>query len=335
MHHQLSTIRAALASLSQLENNPVAIYLLSLAQNSRATQHWGLGRIARVAFGWAGGPESFPWHELRAMHVTWLRSWLEEHYAPSTANRLLGCVKSVLFNCYCLELMPERDYRLATHVRGIRGRRLPPGRALEADEVTRLLHACDLRLPLQARGAAIVALLFGGGLRRSEAMALNFEDIDFRESRLRIRKAKGNKDRQAYVPRTALDWLRAWLTYRGCGPGPLFWSTMSAGPGIRRLVPGSRLSCEGASHVLEAIAERAGVEFTSHDGRRTFISDMFDAGWDVAIISRQVGHAHAQTTTQYDRRPDRAVGEAVRGLALPGPARGRRRTPPAARSWAA
>lgn len=332
----MPTAREVLGSLHELGENPVALYLLSLGSSSRATMRSGLRQAARRGFGWPEEPESFPWWELRASQTSGLRSWLRDTYAPSTANRIICAVRSVLWQCHRLELLSDRDHRVLADIAYVDGFRLPAGRALALAEIRTLLDACDLTSPLQARNAALVAVLYGAGLRRSEAVGLDMDDVDVERGRLRIRRAKGNRDRFAYVAHHALDWLERWLEHRGREPGPVFWSTRVVGGrrlGVRELIGGSRLSGDGVGHILEAIAKRTGIDFTSHDLRRTFISELLDAGADIAVVARQVGHTDVQTTAKYDRRGERAQAEAARRLKLPAPCR--RRRPSSTRAWAA
>jgi len=79
-----------------------------------------------------------------------------------------------------------------------------------------------------------------------------------------------------------------------------------------------RLSVQAVYHRFAKLAQRAGVEsFSPHDMRRSFVSDLLDAGEDIVTVQQLAGHANVQTTASYDRRP----AEVKRAAML------RRRTP--------
>jgi site-specific recombinase XerC len=100
------------------------------------------------------------------------------------------------------------------------GERLPVGRALTTRELQKLFCACakDQRLAAR-RDAALLAILYGGGLRRSEVVALDVADYNPETAELRVREGKGHKDPAAYGANGAKAALDAWLAVRGPEPG--------------------------------------------------------------------------------------------------------------------
>jgi integrase len=120
-------------------------------------------------------------------------------------------------------------------------------------------------------------LLYGGGLRRSEATALVVADYNPETGTMTIRRGKGRRDRIAYATDGARDALEAWLGVRGVEPGPLFCPIDKGGtPHLRPMTD------QAVLYILRRRANEAGVQiFSPHDLRRTFISDLLDAGADI------------------------------------------------------
>lgn len=137
-----------------------------------------------------------------------------ERYAHSTANRILSALRGALRAAWKLELMNAEDYRRAISVENVRGETVPAGRAAQSDEIKSILQTCE-QSSIGVRDAAMLALLYGAGLRRAELVALNVDDYFPRNGWLRA-QGKGNKERMA--PASAPGVVAAlpdWLAVRG------------------------------------------------------------------------------------------------------------------------
>src|SRR5438128_8227248 len=151
--------------------------------------------------------------------------------------------------------MSAEDYHRAVNVRVVKATTLPRGRALTRRELRRLFHVCrDDPRPSGARDAALLAVLYGAGLRRSEVVALDVADYELETGALTIRGAKGRKDRLAYATNGSRAALAAWLHLRGGEPGPLFWPVDQAGRMAAR-----RMTAQSVLELLERRARRARV----------------------------------------------------------------------------
>lgn len=299
----------------EADPRPAAIYLASLAPGSRPAMRAALGQIGAllVADPAKNIPESIPWHELRYRHTAAIRAQLAERYAPATANRALSALRGVLRECRRLGLLSADDERAAGDVRPVRGQRLPAGRALHAAEISALLRSCAAdRAPSGPRDAALIAVGYGAGLRRAEIVALDLADYDPAAGSLTIRRGKGNKERRVYLPPDAGRLLDVWLRRRRGWPGPIFVAQARGGTLLRR-----RLAPATVALILRRRADAAGVAACSpHDLRRSYISDLLDAGEDLATVQRAAGHASPETTTRYDRRGDDALKRAAGRIRL-------------------
>jgi integrase len=286
------------------------VYLGSLAPGSRHTMAHALTTIARLIVEGAD-PARFPWWRLRYQHTQRVRSLLAERYAPAMINKMLTALRRVLTECRRLRLMTVEQCAEACDLRAVKGSRVRKGRALERGEVAALRAACGSKA-IGYRNAAVLALLAGGGFRRTELVHLDAEKFDLARAQARV-IGKGNKERVVPLPRESVETLKLWLDRRPKGPGPLFYPMTKGGDVIKR-----RMSSQNVLAILRSVGARAGVDaFSPHDLRRTFITWLLDAGADIAAVANIVGHESVDTTRKYDKRDERAARAAVSLLDLP------------------
>jgi site-specific recombinase XerD len=258
---------------------------------------------------------SLRWQDLRYQHTQAIRAALADKYAPASANKILAALRGVLRECWRLCLMSAEDYHRAADLQAVQGERLPAGRALSAGELRAVFAACAADASAAgARDSALLAVLYGGGLRRSEATSLDLGDYQPETGELRARTGKGEKQRLVYLNGGGKEALAAWLAHRGPVPGPLFFPVDRRGH-----IEPRRMSAQVCRWMLRKRAKAAGIAHlpSPHDLRRTFIGDLLDAGADISIVQRLAGHAKVGTTQRYDRRPEAAKRAAAALLHIP------------------
>ncbi|HSH02043.1 MAG TPA: tyrosine-type recombinase/integrase [Anaerolineae bacterium] len=297
------------AELVAPDQNAALVYLAGLAAGSRRTMHQSLTSIARIVTAdERATATNVPWHQLRFQHTQAIRAELQERYSHTTVNKMLSALRGVLKAAWKLGQMPPEAYQMAVSVENVKGTTVPSGRAISAGELSALLATCDNKAS-GIRDAAIIAVMYACGLRRGELVALELADYDVEEMVLRVR-GKGNKERLVPVVSGAGAAVADWLAVRGDEAGALFWRL---GRGA-----GGRLSTQAIYKMLGGRAKKAGIKALSpHDLRRTFVSDLLDAGADIATVQRLAGHANVTTTARYDRRDERAKRQAVELLHVP------------------
>ena len=296
-----------------LERNPAAVYLASLSESGRRTQQQALNAIAEILTGGHADAFTCNWGNVRYQHTAAIRTRLSETYAPATANKMLSGLRRVLKDAWKLGYLTAEDYHRAVSVENVKGSTLPSGRELSAGEIAALMHTCENDpSPAGPRDAAIIALMYVGGLRRAEVVTLDVEDYDPEKGRLLVR-GKRRKERTAYLVSGAKRAMADWLAIRGDEPGSLFWPINKGGKMTNR-----KMTTQAIYNLLEKRAGQSGVkEFSPHDLRRTFVSDLLDAGADIATVAKMAGHASVQTTARYDRRPEEAKQKAAGLLHVP------------------
>jgi site-specific recombinase XerD len=297
-----------------LDQNPAAIYLSALRPSGRPTMISGLNKVAELLSNGRHTALTMPWHELRYQHTAALRSRLQDFYSPATTNKILSAVRRVLQEAWRLGQLPSEDYQRAVDLKNIKNSRLPRGRALKDKEVKTLLQLCkDDPRPTGKRDLAILALLWAGGLRRSEVVALDLRDYDPEENSVTVRGGKGGKDRVVYLARGIERPILEWLDVRGDLAGPLFHPITYKGNLLKK-----RLSDQSIAYVMKGRVRAAGLEAASpHDMRRTFISNLLDAGADISTVQQLAGHASVTTTARYDRRGAETKKRAAKLLVVP------------------
>lgn len=296
------------------EASPVAAYLSTLGPLSRATMLDSLNRLARLLSAGAHDAWTFAWTALGYARLQALRTTLAERYAPATANRHLSAVRGVLREAFRLGMISGDDYQRARLVGQVRGDRPPAGRALTRGEVAALFAACDPTTAGGARDAAALALLYGCGLRRGEALGVAVADVDLDRGEVRVR-GKGNKHRVVPAPPGARAAVRAWLAVRGAAPGAVLVRVTTRGAWAG---PARPLADRSLWAAVARVARRAGVRaFSPHDLRRTYASHLLDQGVDLALVKALMRHANLATTLRYDHRPAAAAARAAMDLHVP------------------
>ena len=185
-------------------------------------------------------------------------------------------------------------------------RRLPD--TLGVDEVDRLLEASSHG---GVRDRALLELLYAAGLRVSEAVGLDREDLSLDGSFVRV-IGKGDRERLVPVGEVALDWLVVWLD----GPRALMLAVAHVAPirggplflGDR----GRRLARQQAWAAVGAAAERAGLggRVSPHTLRHSFATHLLEGGADLRVVQELLGHASISTTQLYTH----VTGERIRDV---------------------
>jgi len=164
-------------------------------------------------------------------------------------------------------------------------------------ELRALFESCRGGSAADARDAALMGVLYAAGLRRAEVVTLEVSDYDGETGAL-IVWGKGNKERIAYIDNGAADAVREWISVRGDVPGPLFCPVTQIGEVVVR-----GMTDQAVYAILQTRAAKANVRaFSPHDLRRSCVSDLLDAGVDISVVQRFVGHASVTTTARYDRQ---------------------------------
>jgi integrase/recombinase XerD len=229
-----------------------------------------------------------------ARYVAQLRA---DGMAATTIARRLAAIRSFFRHQV---LVGARDDNPAAQVELPKRRRALP-RTLSPGEVERILDAAMGTTPLAMRDRALVELLYGGGLRVSEATGLDKNSVDL-ENRFVRCIGKGNKERVVPIGRPAVDALRRYLAHGRAHlerqPRMELFLNARGGP----------LTRAGVFLILRKLAEKAGLEpgrVHPHLLRHSFATHLLEGGADLRAVQEMLGHADLATTELYTHVSDR------------------------------
>ncbi|HEX2756602.1 MAG TPA: tyrosine recombinase [Candidatus Limnocylindrales bacterium] len=252
-----------------------------------------------AATAWAAGPEAARRH-LASRTRRGAKPPRDPGLAPTSLRRRAASIRGFYRFAYGDGLI-ERD--VAAHLDLPRQPRLLP-ETLTVAEVEALLDAAP-----DLRARALLELLYAAGLRVSEALGLDREDLSTDGGFVRV-IGKGDKERLVPVGDIALDWLERWMAdgrpallelahvepQRG---GPLFLGDR-----------GRRLARQQAFTIVKVAARAAGLSdaVSPHTLRHSFATHLLEGGADLRIVQELLGHASISTTQLYTH----VTGERVR-----------------------
>ncbi len=156
---------------------------------------------------------------------------------------------------------------------------------LDVSDIKKILSVCD-----NLKHRSIIMLLYGCGLRVGEVINLKPNDIDSKRMVINIIAGKGKKDRQVMLPESLLFMLRQYFkTYR---PKEYLFNGQNQN---------AQYTARSINEFLKTYAAKAGVKerLYAHLLRHCFATHLLEAGTDISVIQKLLGHNHLKTTQIY------------------------------------
>jgi len=225
--------------------------------------------------------------QLNAVTRTDVQDWLVAGHAaglsPATLARRLSALRSLLDSCVQIG---RCEKNVATGVMAPKQRKRLP-KALPPEQTAKLMQATDAASDL--RDAALLAVMYGCGLRVSEVVGLNIEDVNIWAKELRV-LGKGKKERIVPVPIGAANVLDGYITSRKFSSHAVFLN-----------MRGSRLTTRSVQRMLKkrALETGADISVTPHRLRHSFATHLLAGGVDLRAIQELLGHSSLATTERY------------------------------------
>jgi site-specific recombinase XerD len=296
-------------AVGDLDGNPYRAYIARLSSvESRRAMQGCLDGLAAMFMplppGTAGVPGGFgermPWWQLRYEDTNAVLGILTERvhagtWSASHVNKHLSALRRVLWECWRLGLLTSDARDRACDIEGIDVKKLSAGRHVASSEFSAMLAAChaDPNEPLGLRDAAVIAFLEATGARRAEAASMLIQRHFHRDRSVRV-TGKGSKERDVPLHASAVTELDRWIAVLGQRSGPVFRAVDKWGNiGSRALSP------RAIGIIITRRREQCGLDpMTTHDPRRTLVTNLLDTGTDLLTVSEIVGHSRGPSSTE-------------------------------------
>lgn len=248
-----------------------------------------------------------------------------EAFSINTANLYLAAFKGVAKEAYQLRQINESEYlrikdvtsyKTAGHDRD--------GLKIKANDVVNVINECAYQgSNIGVRDAAIIALLYGAGLRRSEVQKLKVSDISWADKELRF-WGKGTKKRVVPMLPKVTEILTLWLGVRGEATndtdGALLVGVSKSDRLLVRYDDNGLVNRVGYNVIYDTIRRRFQSDpdipnFGPHELRAVFGTSLLDEGVPINTVADLMGHENMQTTRIYDGNKKRRMHDGI--LKLP------------------
>jgi integrase/recombinase XerC len=221
----------------------------------------------------------------------YLQFMRDNNYSKATMARKLATLRS--FFKFCNRRTTTQNNPMATIRTPKQEKRLP--KFMTEEQIIKLLQTPKDGDILGARDKAMLECMYSTGIRVSELVGLNLEDVDFAGSVIRVR-GKGRKERLSPMGQTAIAAIQKYLAMRGgmvkdaLPTGPLFVNKH-----------GQRLSTRSVRRKLDKYLIEAGLDpdISPHTLRHSFATHMLNHGADLRSVQELLGHQSLSTTQVY------------------------------------
>ena len=279
---------------------------LRLNRNTSAHTVVAYGSDLSQFFAFAADHLGTPAARLRPTHLDLavIRAFLAELYrrgqSRASAARKLSALRSFTrflrreglleADPAALALAPRREQKVPAH--------------LSVDEMTRLLEAPDASRPLGRRDRAILELFYASGLRLSELVALDVDNVNLSARIVRV-AGKGGKERLVPFNKAAQDALRAWYadraSLRAAGRKAAGARPRASGDPVFVNVRGTRLTGRSVQRLVARYVAGCSTRFgiSPHALRHSFATHLLQRGADLRAIQGLLGHVQLSTTQRY------------------------------------
>ncbi|MCS7029538.1 MAG: tyrosine-type recombinase/integrase [Bacteroidia bacterium] len=225
--------------------------------------------------------QAFPYKSPEEVTVKEIETFInqkvtQENISASYQKTLVGAIK------FLYHEVLRKNYKFDYLYTDSREQKLP--NVLSKEEIQKILDACS-----NIKHKAILATIYGCGLRLSEVLNLKIADIDSKRMLLKINQSKGNEDRYVPLPQNLLELLREY--YKICLPKVYLFEGEKGGMYAARSVQNILKKCLLKTDIKKSVSV--------HTLRHTYATHLLEQGTDIRIIQMLLGHKNLKTTQIY------------------------------------
>ncbi len=240
-------------------------------------------------------PEKISVHSITRLTIRlWLGELSEKGMAKSSIARKVATLRSFFKYCFKRGHIDKNPAQLLVVPK--KDRTLP--KTVNSADIERMMESVNTDTPSGRQDKALLELFYGTGIRLSELINLNFEQVDFRNKQVNV-TGKGNKQRIIPLGNKAISALEDHLESRE----KLFGSQTDsdAVKGIFHSAHGQRMYARNAQRIVEKYLTKTSevTQKSPHVLRHSFATHMLDNGADIRIIKEFLGHANLAATQIY------------------------------------
>ena len=224
------------------------------------------------------------------------RAWLDATYAKSTAQRMFSVARRLIAEQIASGTRLDNPFR---DVRGFKALDETPHVALTLQEANKLMQEIGNATNKAKRDYALLSLLLRTGIRRSEAAALNVEDLGRERGHhiAIIQHGKGDKRRKIKIPVDVYRTIEEYTRHCDIRTGPLFVRFHRGDtPGVNRLTD------KAIEQIVIAYGDKIGIDLTPHALRASFITLALEGKAPLQEVQYAAGHEDPRTTQRYQKR---------------------------------
>jgi site-specific recombinase XerD len=246
---------------------------------SSATTRGYIHAIKQFADYFHRSPEQLGGTEIRRFQLYLLK---EKKLAPGTVEGRMSALRFLY-----KKTLKRRDIAYDDLIFPKTPQKLPV--VLSPEEVTRLIEAAPNLLH-----RTILMVLYGTGIRRTEASLLKVSDIDSERMVIHVHQGKGSRDRDVPMTTKLLEVLREYWRWKR--PKVYLFPSTSGHRGVEHPI-----SDKTVWYAVKEAGKRAGIQkrIGPHTLRHSFATNLMEAGTDLRTIQLLMGHAHLEDTTVY------------------------------------